>query len=294
MLIQNLHDLAPTQERAIIINANTKLVTTLAVLSAIRYAGMPVLLIECQSNDGSFEHFSTLMKKYKFDMISAPLHVHGLTLDWIFQNITSEKVLLIDSDLEIRDSTIITFCKEYIDEFNVFGCGFTNGPAWLTNPIFEDTHLEGALFIERMWIPFTLLKVAPVRKAINNGKSFVNFDEDNEYSRLPFFARFRSKFSVSKNLLKHSPIWLRRSIHGLRPAMLCYDTGAQIFEYLRYEYFMTFVGLPESASQKYVTHYRGITRNTLDPTDTFGGGGLTAISDDVRQRLLNIYEEDVS
>lgn len=57
MLIQSLSDLAPEPERAIIINVNTKLVTTLALLSTIRHAGMPVLLIDCESTDGSLRHF---------------------------------------------------------------------------------------------------------------------------------------------------------------------------------------------------------------------------------------------
>ncbi len=56
-----------------------KLVTTLALLSALRYAGMPVLIIDCRSEDGSWEHFIKLMEAYDFDLLSAPLKKHGET-----------------------------------------------------------------------------------------------------------------------------------------------------------------------------------------------------------------------
>jgi hypothetical protein len=288
-----LQNLASEPERAIIINVNTKLVTTLALLSAIRHAGMPVLLIDCESSDGSLNHFQILMKKYEFDILIAPLRAHGLTLDWLFRNITSEKVLLVDSDIEIKDAAIITFFKEYIDKPCVFGCGFTNGPGWLTDPVYRRMGLEGALFHERPWIPLTFFKSAPVREALNRGKSFVNFNLDNEYSMLPQLAKLRSKYGFIRKLLKRGPAKLRRHFHGLKPATVCYDTGAQIFEYLRYEMLMYFVGLPEPVHSRFVTHYMGVTRNVLDPGDKHGCGGLAKINDEVRHRLFEVYGEEV-
>ena len=230
MKIKDLSNLSGVKERAIIINVNTKLVTTLALLSTIRYAKMPTLLIDYQSTDGSYEHFSGLMKKYEFDMIVAPLRNHGVTLDWVFSHAKSEKILLVDSDLEIKNSGIIEFCKEYIDEFNVFGCGFTNGPAWLTGQEFANTNLNGALYVERMWIPLTLLRVDSIQVAINEGKSFANFEFDNEYSLVPPFAKLRKENASVRKLFKCGPHWLRLPIHGTRPSLICYATGAQIFE----------------------------------------------------------------
>jgi len=87
---------------------------------------------------------------------------------------------------------------------------------------------------------------------------------------------------------------LRRSFYGLKPSVVCYDTGAQIFEYLMYEKFMYFAGLPEPVHSSFVTHFFGITRNTLNPADTHGGGGLAKISNHVRHRLLEVYGEEVS
>ncbi|MDZ4872656.1 MAG: hypothetical protein CLLPBCKN_002052 [Chroococcidiopsis cubana SAG 39.79] len=293
MLIQSLSELPAVTERAVIINFNTKLVTTLALLSVIRHAKMPVLLIDCESTDGSLKHFLALMKRYDFDILTAPLRPHGQTLDWLFNHIAAEKVLLVDSDLEIQDSAIVSFFKDYIDEPQVFGCGFTNGPSWLEEPAFQGTALENALYHERPWIPLTLLKVAPIREALRHGKSFVDFYLDNEYSLLSPFNKLRSRFKLLHRIFKKGPIELRRSCHALKPAAIFYDTGAKIFEYLRYERLMFFVGLPEPVHHRFVTHFFGITRNTLKPSDTHGGGGLAKISDRVRYRLLEVYGEEV-
>jgi hypothetical protein len=293
VLLQHLSELSSEPERAVIINVNTKLVTTLALLAAIRHTEMPVLLIDCESNDGSLNHFLALMERYDFDILTAPLNVHGKTLDWLFNDIPSEKILLIDSDLEIEDSTIVTFFKKYIDEPSIFGCGFINGPEWLTDKVFQGTELENALFHERPWIPLTLFKVAPVREAISLGKSFADFNLDNEYSLLPVLARLRSRYGLLRKILKRGPAKLRCSFHGLKPSVVYYDTGAQIFEYLRYEKHLFFAGLPEPVHTRFVTHFFGITRNTLNPTDTHGGGGLAKISNHVRHRLLDVYGEEV-
>lgn len=292
MVIQDIKKLPHTPERAIIINVNTKVVTTLALLSALRYAQMPVLLIECDSRDGSFEHFDQLMDEYEFDMISAELRPHGFTLDWVFQNIDTDRILLIDSDLELLSSEPIEFFRKYISEYNVFGCGFLNGPAWLTQDTFVGTDIEGALFVERPWIPCSYFNVSIIRKAISVGKSFINIDKDNEYTSIPLLAKLREKYSIIKKILKHGPAWLRNPVcGGQRPAALCYDTGAMIFEYLKYHCLMSFVGLPESASQKYTTHYRGVTRHTLDPHNVISYQYLDIINYEVQQRLADKYDK---
>jgi hypothetical protein len=291
MLLKNISDLNSEKEIAVIINCNTKLVTTLALLSTLRYAGMPVLLIDCESSDGSLDFFLSLMERYKFDILRAPLREHGRTLDWIFEHIASEKVLLVDSDLEIKTPDIIAFYKDYIDETTVFGCGFTNGPGWLNDPIFGN--LNGALYHERPWMPLTLLKVAPVREAISHGKTFAAFRLDNEYSLIGMLAKIRLKYKLIRRIFRKGPAKLRKHFHGLKPAVVYYDTGAQIFEYLRYERLLFFVSLPEPVHPRFVTHFFGTTRNTLNPQDTHGGGGLTKIKDFVRARLLEVYGEDV-
>ncbi|MBD2550961.1 hypothetical protein H6G65_15485 [Microcystis elabens FACHB-917] len=180
MLLADISELKPCKDIAIIINCSTKLVSTLALLSTLRNSGMPVLLIDCESVDGSLDHFLSLMERYEFDVLSRPLQEHGRTLDWIFRHLKCENALLVDSDQEITNPKIITIFKDYIDESSVFGCGFTNGLSWLNDPIFGG--LQGALYHERPWMPLTLLKVAAVREALAHGKTFAAFTLDNEYS----------------------------------------------------------------------------------------------------------------
>jgi hypothetical protein len=147
MLLADISDLKPRKDIAIIINCSTKLVSALSLLSTLRYSGMPVLLIDCESDDGSPDYFLALMERYDFDILKCPLQDHGRTLDWIFRHLKCDNALLVDSDLEILTPEIISMFSDYIDEPSVFGCGFTNGPGWLNDPIFGE--LQGALYHER-------------------------------------------------------------------------------------------------------------------------------------------------
>src|SRR4051812_31166665 len=96
-VIFKISQLCPVPQRAIIINHNTKSITLLALMSALRYANVPVLLIDCASTDGSFEFFKSIMNKYDFDLMQARLKKHGHTLDQIFSSAKDEKILLVDS-----------------------------------------------------------------------------------------------------------------------------------------------------------------------------------------------------
>jgi hypothetical protein len=286
MLVDRLSQLAACPQRAVIVNVNTKLVSTLALLSALRYARMPVLLIDCESTDGSIDHFTILRRRYNFDLMNAPLRPHGDTLDFIFKEIQSDQVLLVDSDLEIHNQKIIDFCNEYIDEPTVFGSGFTNGPGWLRGPVFASQGMEGALFCERPWIPLTLLKTQPVREALECGKSFAAFLLNNEYSLLPWVVG-----SFLRRVMRRGPIQLRRHHHGVRPASVYYDTGAQVFQFLRYEKQLFFASLPEPVHRRYVTHFWGVTRHLLNPEDSVGAANFPKVEDLVRHRLESAYHE---
>ena len=84
---------------------------------------------------------------------------------------------------------------------------------------------------------------------------------------------------------------LRRNFNALKPALVYYDTGAQIFEYLRYEKLMYFVGLPEPAHTRYVTHFWGVARHALNPRDEIGAADFSKVDDLVRHRLEKVYHE---
>jgi hypothetical protein len=282
MLLKSLQDLPAVPEQAVIINVGTKWVSTLALLSALRYAGMPVLLVDCEYGDGSFEHFEGLMKTHSFDLLAAPLKKHGETLDWLFANIPAEKVLLIDSDVEILSDEIIRLTKNLIeaepeDQQEVFGAGFTHGPTWLHN------HPGVGYYQERMWVPLTYLRTRHVRLALQNGRSFVERSVPNDFAPSRFVSRLlslRYRFAWSRDW-KLS--WLKpfkRAYYGQKPSYVFYDTGADVFQHLKYDLGLCFAGIPGELHRRFVTHFHGITRRLLDPQDVNSqqNGGMREVS----------------
>jgi hypothetical protein len=292
MIITNISQLAPIPQRAIIINHNTKSVTLLALLSALRYTKVPALLIDCVSTDGSFVFFESLMGKYNFDLMAAPLKKHGLTLDQIFSLSSDEKILLIDSDLEILDNRIISFLNKHIDSSEVFASGFLNGPGWLKGDTFKGTEYENALYYERPFMPLVLWKVQYVKEALLAGYSFAEKMVNNEFAQLPPVVASITR-RLFKLIKKESLDVFRKRYFLSYPKKIFYDTGASIYEYLRYERFLSFVNLPEPCHTKYVTHLWGATRNTINSNDTHTGNAIKTnnLNEVVRHRLKTVYNE---
>src|SRR5690348_6402584 len=270
MIVKDIFQLNPVLQRAIIINYNTKTVTLLALLSTLRYVNIPVLLIDCGSTDGSCAFFESLMNKYDFDLMRAPLRKHGKTLDWIFSLTKDEKLLLIDSDVEILDDQIVKFLNLHIDEPNIFASGFLNGPSWLRDENFTGTVYENALYYERPFMPLVLWKVLYVKEALQAGYSFADKMVNNEFGQLPRIVSGVAR-RLFKLMKKESPDVFRKRYFLSYPAKIFYDTGASIYEYLRYECFLSFVNLPEQCHNKYITHFWGATRNAINPNDTHTG-----------------------
>jgi hypothetical protein len=284
MILEDISQLKPSGEQAVIINVGTKLVTTLALLSTLRHAGMPVLVIDCQSKDGSWEHFSQLMETHDFDLVSAPLYPHGQTLDWVFRNVRSEKVLLVDSDLEILDSDIMHVVRRFIDTDKVFGCGFVQGPCWLT-------HHDGiGYYEERPWMPFAMLKVSHIRQALAANCSLMAHTQFNDCVLSPRLSRFlgkRFRFPSMRNWRLSWLDWLKGNYYGAKPCYVFCDTGAVTYQFLKHKRGLYFVGFPAEV-QSYVTHYHGITRLLLDSTDP-NGTNLRDIVAIVQERLRRVY-----
>ena len=155
MHLGSIDALPPAPEQAIIINVGTRLPTTLALLSALRHAGMPVLVVDCESKDGSVAALASLMARERFDLVSAPLRPHGRTLDGLFGAVQAEKILLVDSDLEILGPEILAFMRQFIDDHRTFGCGFIDGPGVLVD---EPGFLHRAYYAERPWMPLAHLQ----------------------------------------------------------------------------------------------------------------------------------------
>lgn len=295
MLLDNISDLPAIDELAVIINCGTKEVSTLALLSTLRYADMPVLVIDCESKDGSVEHFKTLMLTYSFDLLSAPLQAHGMTLDWLFRTVPAEKVLLVDSDLEILDPAIVRFMREFIDEELTFGAGFVNGPGAMGGAFNEDGLCIDAnpYFEERPWIPLTMLKVKFIREAISEGQSFGGKIIYNDF----IFSRTISKKLAhlrARNRLLHAmnlrlPWFFRKRFYGKYPAIVYCDTGALLHCYLKYERELYFAGLPDRHLARFTLHFGGVTRAAALASDVSAIEQKRRVLEEAETRLRERY-----
>ncbi len=289
-VLSTIFDLESVKERAVIINVGSKLVSTLALMSALKYANMPVLLIDCESQDGSKEHFIKLQQNYDFDFLYAPLKPHGETLDWLFRNIPAEQVLLMDSDLEITNPAIISMMKEFIHDELTFGCGFVHGPYWLTNE-FPYIPSGMSLYQERPYVPLTMLKTSLVLEALGSGYSFVIRSIWNDFApskRVSLFLHRRFHHAP----VRHNKLtWLnlfKESYYGHKPSLVFCDTGADLYQFLKYKRGYEFVGYPQRFLERYANHFEGITRKLLDPND-HNATSFDSIKLQVQQRLADIY-----
>jgi len=278
MIINSPEDLVHSENRAVIINYNTKLVSTLSLLAALKYTEMPVLLIDCESTDGSYLHFQALLERHNFDLMTAPLRNHGLTLDWLFPQINADFVLLVDSDLEILDNQIIEFFKRYTASSYVFGAGFTNGPGILDAKEFEGTPIFNGLYFERPWMPLVYLKTSLILEALNNGLSFTEIT----CKRTSIFTRLWSRKTKLYSLKYHRQLLDQYNL-------IFYDTGAMIYDYLRYRKHYFFASIPEPLHHLHTKHFFGTTRKVVSENDSNNGGGNMEIQEEVRLRLFEKY-----
>lgn len=306
MRLSSLKDLPPAQARTLIVNVHTDLVTTRAVLSAVELAGMPVLLLNCEPTAASRRHFDDMMRSYDFDTLDASLRRHGDTLDWIFSCSRDEQLLLLDSDAELRDEDFVLWMRRMFRNPRVFGSGFVEGPLWMTDQWLAPP--KSILYMERPWVPCVLMRVEAVRRALAAGRRFAEQIIPNEiwFSRRAsnfLAARFPPPWGTASRSFRRLPAgwqdristwsldqlrWARRQYSGLRPKMVCYDTAALIYEYLRHEEGLLFAGLDVGLADGQVHHYLGITRSAL-----FGATPLDALAEDVegevRDRLTSHY-----
>jgi len=285
MQLQHIDELKATDEQAVIINVGTKLVTTLALMSALQYADMPILVIDCESTDGSMQHFTELMQRYPFDLLSAPLQNHGHTLDWLFLNVPAQKILLIDSDLEITKPGLIELMRALIAHPRAFGSGIVHSGGWMTA-----INMPHAYYEERMWIPLTLLKVPIIRAALQRRVSFMPRGVFNDFPPSPFISRMlvkRFRIPLARNLKLSWLNIFKREFHGIKPSFMQYDTGAELYQYLKTQQY-EFMGLPIWLSQRYATHFHGVTRLLLNKHDS-NGVELASITEQVAHRLHDEY-----
>jgi len=276
-------------ERAIIINCSTKAVTTLALLSVLKYADMPVLLIDCESTDGSLAWFEGLRTTYAFDFVQAPLRPHGETLDVIFGASNDDAILLVDSDLEILRDDVIPEMRAALTDPAVYGAGFLHEGASMAQS--GHTRSSPGRYMERMWIPLTFLKTAAIRRALRAGSTFMH---SRDYFEFPW-SRLVSKLLYVRHrlpLVKHISLEglapARERIHGERHAFREYDTGARVHSWLK-DSEARFASVGEPFWSQSLKHYHGVTRATL----TCGQTNATppnAIETEVTRRLEEQFD----
>ena len=281
MIVTDPGQLVPVRSRTVIINLKTDLVATRAILSAAKCAESPILLLNCDPTADSRARFKRLSRSVSFDTIERPARSHGATLDFLFKKLNDERVLLLDSDAELRDPNFVIWMQTMLDHPAAFGAGFLWGPFfvpedWLAPP-------DTILYMDRPWMPCALFKSAPVRKALADGISFEQKSIPNDFmfshrvaafaaarwgppwspshpkfNRLPASARTFASRMTLKRLSR-----LRRPVHGIRPNMIYYDTGGAIYEHLRWQEELLWAGIPIEFNRGEVHHFSGVTRNVL-------------------------------
>jgi hypothetical protein len=265
MEYKEISEIPFTKEIAIVINVSTKYVSTLALLSIKKHTDLPVLLIDCHApnDDGSYDYFSKLLNQVDFGLLQLPLKSHGSTLDYIFRNIKSDRVLLLDSDAEILSGDVVSFFLKESRKETYFGAGFKHEFRRIE---YENGGYKNGLYCERMWLPLCVLDVKKVTEALDANKSF---NVKTLFSNKPTFQRVARKFHKRyKYPYFRTHFSFLSRVFGFRflnfdvEWIFC-DTGALLFQYLCYSKQYDYSGITENSYPDYAIHALGVTRGIL-------------------------------
>jgi len=250
-VLKSIDDIPFVDRLAIIINCGTRLVTTLALVSAIRSGASPVLVVNCESQDGSFDHFGRLAERFslQFYWLEWPLKSHGRTLDALFLTTPAREILLVDSDVEVPGTeSLEAFSRALSLQENSYGAGLIHGPAQMG--LKHGVPPTAGFYAERMWIPLVLLRGEPIRAAILRGESFQAFKEFHEVSWSKTLSRVLGMRFWIPGLRRLRPL--------AHPAFTQLDTGASLHRsLLQHGFRFAEVGNAESCN---VLHFHGVTR----------------------------------
>lgn len=248
------------QTRAIVINVDTRPVTVLALLSLVRHCPWPVTLVECSRDPGEARYFRSLADHLGTGFVELPLRAHGLTLDRLFRETDADNLLLVDSDAELLDGGLLPEMARELSDPAVYGTGFRQEGNWAV-----EAGIPYAWYAERMWMPFCLLRVAPVRNALEEGVSFMHRKLFNDVAGHPLLSRLLAA-------RRHVPGFRRlhldalkpwRGVHfGERPAFVYFDTGADLHAHLVSKGYR-YGALDWAWQRRAVAHHHGVTRRRL-------------------------------
>ncbi|MFO1389762.1 glycosyltransferase [Cellvibrio sp.] len=247
--------------RAIIINCSTKLFTALALASVLRNTDADVLVIDCESTDGSWEYLLRIKSNHndRVELARLPLQQHGTTLDLVFNNINSDLLLLVDSDLEILKPDIYEKMVAQLNNSDAYGSGLIHPGEWMTNASHKIAN-GTTYFMERMWIPLTLLRTGRIREVLANGGSFLAKREYRKILVNKKFTQIYSKRLRIPGVRNYPHIIDRRIFDSANPIVKEYDTGAHIHEVSKLLGY-SFENIPLTHWSD-VYHFDGVTRAT--------------------------------
>ena len=176
--------------------------------------------------------------------------------------------------------------RQFIDDPMSFGCGFIDGPGFLVG---ERGFLHNAYYHERPWMPLSLFKVSWVREALAAGCSFLDKVVFNDFITRGLLTRVMRRAHESLPVLKRLgvdvPAPLRTAYNGWRPELVYYDTGAAVYEHLKFKRELLFTGMPAHFAPRYVTHFSGVSRHVVQG----GGTSVESIAATVTARLRDEY-----
>ncbi|GIK85610.1 MAG: hypothetical protein BroJett026_10910 [Betaproteobacteria bacterium] len=247
---------------AVIINCGTRWVSSLALLSLLRHGGLPVLVVDCESRDGSRVHFAALAARHGlcFDWLDWPLRTHPETLDRLFAAIDADEVLLVDSDLELLDAGLVPAMRAALaGDAQAYGAGFLHGPGWMGPEHGLPAHT--GWYAQRMWIPFVLLRARAVREALHAAQGFGTLRRFDATAWLARLVAAATGSSPPASLARFRVPGFPAAAPGggeRRPAVVEHDTGALLHEHLL-AHGWRFAALPQSRWSD-VRHFHGVTR----------------------------------
>lgn len=300
--IRSLAELPSYPRIACIINCGTRWVTSLAAVSVLKCTDFPLLVIDCESKDDSKWHLKDLSVRYglQFYCLQWPLRRHGVTLDALFREIPVPNVLLVDSDVEIKNRLVVEVITTALQsDTDAYGAGFLHQHAWMGS----DHGLPDKIgwYAERMWIPLVLLRTHIVRSALQSGVSFAQSRSFIEFIGRPWISRWLAyRFWLPG--IRHLRPRLPYMDQEPRPALIEYDTGALMHEWLT-RTGHRFVGVDPNLWGD-VRHFHGVSRarnpmpmrallEALGLLKTRNQSGeLDAIAE-VRRRLSTVYGVDL-
>jgi hypothetical protein len=292
--------------RAVVINVHTDIAATLAIASIVATAQLPALLVNCEPTAESRRHFEALQGWRPFAVIEAPTRPHGATLDWLFRETRDDALLLLDSDAEILDASVVAGLIEPLEENDVFGVGYRDGGGFIDKML--GTPGRTVWMAKRPWSPFVLLRAAPVQQALAAGASFLPSVVLNDFrfnqrvnrllaSRLQTELVQPSRFVQSlpplvRHRLRRSRLpwlaWARRRYGDVRPSIVYADTGTGIYQWccaagLRFRWRQIAQPVPG------VHHYGGLTRVALDDSQWTPEREESDPEEAMRERLATAY-----